>query len=218
MIDKYLPPLNAFSLTPAEDDVIAEAMKSASPWDFKPPTKAEALALKNAKDKILAYHLARHDGNCCYCRSNLNGAGPYMTDREHILPKGQAVFKLLSFTMWNLAASCKRCNLQFKKSDDSFVLDKQDPAKFILSDNYLFIHPNFDLWEDHLCRLAVQVNTENIVLYARAASAKAQFTYDFFDLTGLEIDSFDRAQGLSTIAQASGAVAALRQIAATFGQ
>lgn len=142
-----------------------------------------------------------------------------MTDREHILPKGKPIYKPYSFTMWNLAVACKRCNMQFKKTGDSFVVDKTDPAKFQLSDNYRFVHPNFDHWEQHLTRLAVQVNAENLVIIRRKQDcAKAAFTHEFFNLSKLEVDSFDRAQGLATHGEESTAALEFRELAAAFRQ
>ena len=141
-----------------------------------------------------------------------------MTDREHILPKGNPAYKALSYTLWNLAAACKRCNLQFKRSGDHFVIDCDDPTALQTSDNYRFVHPNFDLWDDHLIRLAVQVNARNIVKILRNDSAKGAYAHEFFNLQDLEIDSFDAAQGLENGAEESAAVIELRKLAATFGQ
>lgn len=218
MTDAYLPALDAFVFAAEESAVVAEAMKSASPWDFEPVTDAEKVALKSAKNKILAYHLLRHGGNCCYCRTNLNGAGPYMTDREHVLPKGRPAYKPYSFTLWNLAAACKRCNMQFKKSGDSFVVDKDDPTKFESSDNYRFVHPNFDRWNDHLKRFAVQDGEMNLVKFVRKQSDKAAFTHQFFDFGGLEVDTFDQAQGLAILGEDSPAAAALRDLITAYRQ
>ncbi len=197
MADPYLPALKDFDLDDDEAAAVASALASDEPWNCKPENQDEMAALKSAKDKILAYHLSRHGGNCCYCRLNLNGAGPYMTDREHILPKGKQVYKPFSYSMWNLAAACKRCNMQFKRSGDAFVIDPDDPSKFQDSGNYRFVHPNFDAYSEHLTRLQAQVDTKNIVIFVKTpGSAKAAYTHDFFALHELQVDSFDKAQGL----------------------
>lgn len=156
MVDRYLPALDDFQLSEEEAAAVGKALETEKPWDWESEDQNELQALKSAKDKILAYHLARHGGNCCYCRLNLNGAGPYMTDREHILLKGKAVYKPLSYAMWNLAAACKRCNMQFKRSGNGFVVDTEDSTKFQDSDNYRFVHPNFDAYSEHLIRLEAQ--------------------------------------------------------------
>lgn len=218
MVDPYLPPLAAFAFDAEEIAVIDLALASEKPWDYVPGSDAEIALLKSAKEKILDIHLQRHGWTCCYCRTNLQGAGPFMTDREHVLPKGKPAYKALSYTPWNLAAACKRCNLQFKRSGDDFVINGEDAASLLASNNYRFVHPNFDLWDDHLIRLAVQVNAQNIVKILRRDSAKAAYAHDFFNLQDLEIDSFDAAQGLGNGAEESAAVTELRKLAEAFGQ
>jgi len=218
MPDPYIPTLDAFTLHDDEAAAIAAALETDDPWGWKPEDEATAETLKGVKRKILAYHLERHGECCCYCRTYLHGAGPFMTDREHVLPKGKAIFKPYSFTMWNLAGSCKRCNLQFKRSGDGFVIDKADEGQFQSSGNYRFVHPNFDRWEDHLTRVSAQANMKNIVMFVRAAgSPKAEYTYDFFGLHNLQVDSFDEAQGLET-PQESELAALVRKLADDFDQ
>lgn len=218
MADPYLPSLAGFAFDVAEIAVIDLALASDKPWDYVPGSDGEIALLKSAKDKILNLHLQRHGWTCCYCRTNLQGAGPFMIDREHILPKGKPAYKALSYTLWNLAAACKRCNLQFKRSGDDFVIDGDDPAALLASDNYRFVHPNFDLWDEHLTRLAVQVNANNIVKILCKNSSKGAYAHDFFNLKDLEIDSFDAAQGLDNMTNETAAVIDLRKLAAAFGQ
>lgn len=218
MTDPYLPSLAAFAFDPAEIAVINLALASSKPWDFVPANTAEIALLKSAKAKILDLHLQRHGWTCCYCRMNLKGAGPFMTDREHILPKGKTAYKSLSYTLWNLAAACKRCNLQFKRSGDGFVINGSDSTALENAGNYRFVHPNFDFWDDHLIRISVQVNAKNIVKILRKDSAKASYTYDFFKLEEFEIDSFDAAQGLDNETEESAAIVELRKLTKAFGQ
>lgn len=218
MTDPYEPQLAGFAFEPEEIAVINLALSCDKPWHFAPCTKAEAALLKCAKQKILDLHLQRHGWTCCYCRANLHGAGPFMTDREHILPKGKPAYKALSYTLWNLAAACKRCNLQFKRSGDDFVIDSDNCDSLQKSESYRFVHPNFDLWDDHLIKLAVQVNSKNIVKIVRRDTHKAEYAYEFFKLHELEIDTFDAAQGLENNAEESAAVTELRRLAQAFGQ
>jgi hypothetical protein len=140
-----------------------------------------------------------------------------MTDREHILPKSK--YKAYVYSIWNLAASCKRCNMQFKKDCDAFVIDKSDAAALQQGENYRLVHPNFDLWDDHLTRLSAQANTKTIVRYVRTeGSAKANYTHSYFGLHELEVDSFDQAQGRSVQDSASGLAFAIRKLVKDFGQ
>jgi hypothetical protein len=215
MNDAYTPAMTALVLTPDEQSAVTAALAKAKPWDD------DNDLIKSVKTKIRTHHLARHDDTCCYCRTILHGAGHFMIDREHILPKGNATYKPYSFATWNLSISCKRCNMQFKGEDDGFVVDKINTASFTSSSNYLLLHPNFDPWDQHLCRDARQINTKYVVKYTLiSTSPKGQYTYDYFDLKGLEIDSFDAAQGVMRAASGSESesVAAARQIAAVHGQ
>ncbi|MEQ5778489.1 hypothetical protein J4E05_23420 [Thalassospira sp. NFXS8] len=218
MVDPYQPPLDDFAYEEDEIAVINLALASEKPWDYVPGTAAEITALKSAKTKILNLHLQRHGCTCCYCRTNLKGAGPFMTDREHILPKSNPAYRALSYTLWNLAAACKRCNMQFKRSGDDFVIDCDNATALAQSDNYRFVHPNFDLWDDHLTRLAVQVNAKNIVKIICRDTDKAAYTYGFFHMKDLEIESFDAAQGLRGRNEESAAVMELRKLVQKFGQ
>ena len=219
MADPYLPALEDFELNADETAAVAKALEDDKPWDWKPEDQKELQALKSAKDKVLAYHLSRHGGNCCYCRLNLNGAGPYMTDREHILPKGKPVYKPFSYSIWNLAAACKRCNMQFKRSGDDFVVDPDDSTKFQDSENYRFVHPNFDAYGKHLIRLQAQADTKNIVIFVKTpGSEKATYTHDFFALHELQVDSFDKAQGLEEENLETELAAKVRALAKEFDQ
>lgn len=218
MVDPYTPLLEEFSFTAAELAIIHLAIASDDPWNYKPATAANLALLKSAKDKILTFHLDRHGWNCCYCRTNLKGAGPFMTDREHILPKGKASYKGLSYTLWNLAAACKRCNMQFKRSSDEFVIDGDDPEALLKSENYRFVHPNFDRWEDHLSRFEFKVNSKNIVKIVSKGSEKAAYAHDFFSLKDFEVDSFDAGQCLDSHDKETAAVMAFLELAKQYDQ
>lgn len=123
------------------------------------------------------------------------GEAKLSIDREHILPKGNQNYRHLSFTMWNLGASCKRCNMLYKGTDEGFIVAGQQSSNLNSSGCYYFIHPNFDLFKDHLGRRSEEVNDTTIVKYTvQNGSEKGEYTYDYFDLKGLEIGSFDTAQ------------------------
>lgn len=215
MSDAYIPEMTTLALTPDEQNAVTAALAKAKPWD------EDNELIKSVKTKIRELHLARHGDTCCYCRTILHGAGHFMIDREHILPKGNATYKPYSFATWNLSISCKRCNMQFKGEDDDFVVDKINAASFTSSNNYQILHPNFDPWDEHLVRDAIQLNTKYVVKYALvSANPKGQYTYLYFDLKSLEINSFDEAQGGKCAApdSESESVAEARRIAAVHGQ
>ena len=217
MPDPYTPLLTAFALDAAESAAVAAAMETADPWGWDSGGADEAAALQSAKNKIRAFHLARHGDTCCYCRSILFGGGHFVIDREHILPKGK--YKPYSYTIWNLSASCKRCNMQYKGSDDSFVVNKVDAALFEAAENYTIVHPNFDKWDDHLDRETYQKNSKILVTYRIVGdSAKGLATYQYFDLEGLVTNSFDEAQGKGGIDAMSEAGLETLALAKAFGQ
>lgn len=193
MPDAYHPRLTEIKLTEDEVAAINAALASPNPW------KVESEYIQSAKNKIRDFHLLRHEENCCYCRMNLHGLGRFTIDREHILPKGKPRYRLLSYTVWNLSASCKRCNMEYKGEDDGFVVNTYKAAEYEKSENYLIVHPSFDEWEQHLSRESKQVNKKNMVKFTIVdGSTKGQYTYDYFNLMGLEIDTFTSAQAANT--------------------
>ncbi len=218
MTDPYTPPLSTFAFTQAEQEVVTAALADPAPWDWSPATAAQKALLKSAKDRILAFHLQRHNSCCCYCRTNLHGAGPFMTDREHVLPKGNDLFRLLAYTPWNLAASCKRCNMQLKKADEQFIVDTIDATKYEDSGNYLFVHPNFDRWSTHLSRKSEQDDEAVLVRYrVKDGSDKGAYTFEYFSLRELETDTLSTAQGRPEPSQTELATQ-VRELAEQYGQ
>lgn len=196
MNDAYAPPLCDFAFSVEEQAAIAAAMLGDKPWDTVSAGHKDAL--KSAKHRIQAYHLKRHKQQCCYCRAILQGGGYFMIDREHILPKSK--YKAFTFEPWNLSVSCKRCNMQFKKDCIAFVIDAQAAGPGDTGANYQLVHPNFDRWEDHLLKATAQAGGDVLVKFSiRSGSPKGTYHYDYFALKELEIDTFDRAQGIEHI-------------------
>lgn len=196
MVDLYTPKLSSLVWTDDEKNAIAAALKVAKPWNEKAPALAHVKGtLKIVKLKLLQLHLARQGNTCCYCRTVLKGGGHFMIDREHVMPKRK--YRQLAYAIGNISVCCKRCNMQFKGERLSFVRDKTKiEANHMNSDEYLFIHPNYDFWFSHMTRIALQINDALFVFYKFSATdAKAAFTYDFFALNELEVESFNSAQG-----------------------
>jgi 5-methylcytosine-specific restriction endonuclease McrA len=215
MSDAYEPKLAELVFSQDEADAITAALKTATPWDVKNDF------IKSAKGKIRDHHLVRHGNTCCYCRTILHGGGHFMIDREHILPKGTLTYRSFCYESWNLSVSCKRCNMQFKGEDIDFVVDKLNPANFQKKENYSFVHPNFDEWEQHLSRVAEQVNRNILVKYTIVNdSEKGKYTYKYFDLKALEVNSFDKAQGIvkNNDEEITESMAEARTIAISYGQ
>lgn len=209
MADAYIPTLEDLSLSENEKTAIEVALGQANAWDHDCAELSHVKAdLVSAKNKLVDHHLARHRGTCCYCRTVLAGTGPFQRDREHILPKGK--FPELSYDPANLSVSCKRCNMEYKKEKTDFVLNEatillnyEDPTR------YFFIHPNFDRYEDYIMRTMVQAGASYVVTYAFISQvAKAQFTFDFFNLGEIQKDNWDAAQGLAKVREITDSVEA----------
>jgi hypothetical protein len=218
MVDRYVPTLEAFVVSEDEQSAITSALATADPWGWA-PGGAQQATLVAWKSRIRTYHLQRHAVRCCYCRKNLHGEFSYVIDREHVLPKSVPGFRSLSYTMWNLGASCKRCNMQYKGSKIDFVVDPHNQEVLEDPANYRLIHPNFDLYSEHMERAAVEVNDTVVVKYSVVGgSAKGTFTHGYFNLNDLEVGSFDKAQGIEKISElGEGALEAAR-LAQQFGQ
>lgn len=152
--------------------------------------------LSKIKNKIKDYYIENQRHVCCYCSRNIYGEFRMSIDIEHILPKSK--YLPFMFHMSNLAVSCKRCNINIKGSRVDFIGEKADIEKSpFVSTNYLFIHPNLDVYEDHLLYICKQRNRQIKVFYSVVDnSAKGHFTLNFFKLERLVIDSFDEAQGI----------------------
>jgi uncharacterized protein (TIGR02646 family) len=148
----------------------------------------------NIKNKIKENLRASQDEQCCYCRRNTDGEFKMVLDIEHILPRSK--FKNLMFSPLNLSVSCKRCNMNIKRDDISFVVDvnviKTSP---FLSKNYKFIHPNLDSYFNHLKYYALTINNNKIIKY-NSQTKKGEFHYDYFKLYQLEVKSCNSIQGM----------------------
>lgn len=140
-------------------------------------------------------HFRSIKNECCYCKKNFTGEFNMVIDIEHILPKSR--FEDLMFTIFNLNIACKRCNMNVKNEKVDFLVDLaltranlQDPSL------YRFIHPNFDIYDKHLNYIFNIDNQKKVIKYIVVGeSKKGKFTYDYFRLNELEIDSLNQSQG-----------------------
>lgn len=150
------------------------------------------------KRKIKTYLLPAANYCCCYCRRSMHQWHGLTIDTEHVLPKGK--FPQYTFRMENLNISCKRCNMGIKREDIKFYIGAETDPEPFKSEHYRIIHPNCDAVEDHLAFLSFQFNTKLMVKYQIIrGSLKGSETYRYFELSKLEINSFDEAQGLEAV-------------------
>lgn len=152
--------------------------------------------LDTIKRKIKSHHLERQENCCCYCNRNIHGEFKMVIDIEHILPKSK--YLRYMFTQKNLSVACKRCNMNIKKSDLEFLKFPINSAskRVFRSGFYKFIHPNLDKYDSHLMLNNVQRGRKRLIKYNVVnESRKGAFTYKYFKLEALELNSFDIAQG-----------------------
>jgi uncharacterized protein (TIGR02646 family) len=152
--------------------------------------------LKDFKRKIKEYNRYLQGEQCCYCRKNFGDEFNMVIDIEHILPKGK--YKSLMFETFNLSIACKRCNMEIKGEDISFITDNDavtnDPKN---SDHYKLIHPNLDDYFTHIRYVVRTINAKTIVKYKILNnSLKGNFTYKYFELSEIESESYSQAQGI----------------------
>jgi hypothetical protein len=151
------------------------------------------------KNGFKSYYRLKNNEQCCYCKRDTQDEFNMVLDIEHILPKSK--YRKFMFTKVNLSVSCKRCNMVIKGEDISFIENTNKVnAKYHKSNQYKFIHPNLDKYFEHLEYLCLIVNNQKIKKYVVVnSSAKGAYTYSYFDLMKLEIDSISKAQGLQSI-------------------
>ena len=177
-----------FILTRDDVKLIAEAkIRGGNIW--------EDGSLDQVKQKIKDHFLIKTQDQCCYCRKNFTGEFRFVIDIEHILPK--SIYPELIFELVNLSVSCKRCNMKIKRENTAFLIDPigvvnqiGDPSQYLIS------HPNLDNYFEHMTRLTQTVNDKKSVKYIPLTD-KGIYTYAFFKLHQLEIDTLNIAQGIT---------------------
>lgn len=156
----------------------------------------ESDLLTEFKRKIKDYNRYLQSHQCCYCRRSLADEFNMVIDLEHVLPKKH--FKHLMFEIFNISVSCKRCNMEIKKEDISFITDldalEKNPQNTKL---YKILHPNLDNYFKHIEYIVKTVNTKSIVKYKILdESIKGEFTYRYFELSEIENETYNQAQGI----------------------
>ncbi|MFN8283999.1 MAG: hypothetical protein U0U67_12340 [Chitinophagales bacterium] len=150
--------------------------------------------LDRLKTKIKNSFTTQDVSQCCYCARLFNGEFNMVIDIEHVLP--QQSFPTERFIIPNLNIACKRCNMEIKKGDTSFIVNTAVMGtNYYQSHHYLFIHPNLDVYTRHIVLKTVRSGGLIFIKYILKDKHKAQYTYDYFLLKELEIDTINNAQG-----------------------
>lgn len=184
-----------------EKKLIEDALTKIKPWNDE--------KTKDVRNKIHSFHLALKKKFCCYCQQNFHGEFKLVIDPEHILPA--SVYPHYSYSIWNLSVACKRCNMLIKKARTDFL--NTNHANEQESEHYFLVHPNFDSYNQHLKKCMVQEGDEILVKYRIISTDKGDYTFRYFRLSELEIDSFNSAQGIQTAPQDSEAALEVRALA-----
>ncbi|PHR63350.1 MAG: HNH endonuclease [Idiomarina sp.] len=178
------------TFTDAEKIAMQEASgRGHAAWDRNPD-------LATLKAKIKSFSLIKTGNRCCYCGRNIHGEFGMVIDIEHILPK--SIYPKYMFRGCNLSVSCKRCNMNIKRSKTDFLSGDgtKKTGKLFRSKLYKFIHPNLDKYDSHLLLISSQVGRKVMLKYMVVdESRKGAYTYRYFKLERLEKNNFDMAQG-----------------------
>lgn len=151
-------------------------------------------ALERLKTKIKDHYILNNTSKCCYCSRLFHGEFRMVIDIEHILP--QAHFTSERFSIQNLNVACKRCNMGIKKDDRTFIHTSLTIRDFYNSVHYKFIHPNLDVYTNHLLLKTIRIGDSIFNKYIIKNQEKGLFTYEYFELKKLEIDTINKLQGI----------------------
>lgn len=153
-------------------------------------------SINEIKRRIKLYFRNVNSEQCCYCKRDLQDEFNLVIDIEHILPKGNVLFRQFMFDIENLNISCKRCNMKIKNKRVDFIVDLNNIIPdYKVSSKYLFIHPNFDNYFDHIDYESTIKNNKKLIKYI-AKTEKGAFTYDYFHLDKIEINTLNIVQGV----------------------
>ncbi|MCX2454164.1 hypothetical protein OQX61_23035 [Pedobacter sp. PLR] len=154
----------------------------------------ENVLLTNVKRKIKTHYLGVTTEQCCYCKRDMRDEFMMVIDIEHVLPKSQ--FPDYMFELFNLSVSCKRCNMLIKGDSTEFLFDRAtvslQPRD---TEQYRLIHPNLDDYFENIEYIVQIKNNKKSIKYLQL-KPKGVYTYSFFRLDKLEVNTLNNAQGI----------------------
>jgi 5-methylcytosine-specific restriction endonuclease McrA len=118
-----------------------EDRKSGEYWD-----DSDGKDLKKIKKNIKTFYIESQGYTCPYCRQKIEVDHNAVWDAEHIIPKDK--FPQFLFSPLNLCVACKDCNLA--KLNKNVLKNKNRKTLPIKNDDYIFIHPNLDIYAKHM--------------------------------------------------------------------
>lgn len=151
--------------------------------------------LERLKRKIKDNFIFNDTSKCCYCSRLFVGEFRMVIDIEHVLP--QQAFQSEMFNLLNLNVSCKRCNMEIKNDNIDFIQNIEAMGTDYYNPiHYKIIHPNLDNYENHLLLKTIRSGDLIFIKYIKQNELKGKYTYDYFELEDLEIDTINQAQGI----------------------
>lgn len=179
---------NPFSFTDEDYNNIKDAINDGGKiW--------ENPKLNDVKSKIKKYFRKINNEQCCYCRKDTTDEFNMVLDIEHVLPKSN--YRKFMFTPFNLNVSCKRCNMKIKGERTDFIVDIDNiESNANNSSQYHFSHPNLDNYFLNIEYHVEIYNNKKLIKY-KCLTPKGFYTYDFFKLRQMEVNSLNKAQGIA---------------------
>ncbi|MBA0462126.1 hypothetical protein D7Y60_16355 [Stenotrophomonas maltophilia] len=158
-------------------------------------------ALLPVRSRIRGFHRVIQNEKCCYCRKWFADDHALAVDIEHVLPKSR--YRSLAIKPINLSVACKRCNMHIKKDRVDFIvgaLNFSSDEDIATSSRYSIVHPNIDVYRDHIDPIFVISESGTFVRYTiQNNSRKGAGTVEYFELRALERDTLNQIQGLSDV-------------------
>lgn len=101
----------------------------------------------SAVRKVIKDHYIKEQSQrCCYCQHQIQTNNNAVWDCEHIISRDNR--PEFMFEPRNLAISCKDCNIA--KAEQNVLRNKEQKTFPIKPENYLVVHPHFDVYVEHL--------------------------------------------------------------------
>lgn len=174
--------------TPEElSNIDAALAPDGGDWDDK--------QVAEIRTKIKDYYIKIDFSQCCYCGTIFKGIHRMNIDVEHILPKSR--FRAITFDEMNVNVACKKCNLTSKGQKIDFLHNPVAMGTdYYKSSHYKFIHPNLDIYTDHLRIITSRNGNTLLHKYIIRNENKGRYTYNYFHLKDFEINYINVAQGI----------------------
>lgn len=189
-----------FRVSPSERRAIRWALNKKSPWSVDAQNNPLRLnphskSISSFKKRIKSFYLEKQEYSCCYCKTLLNGRN-IESDREHIIAR--SMMESLTFHPFNLAISCKTCNMSVKSTNKFHIRNWRRSGKVPYMDisdprNYNIVHPNIHNWYDHIDLHSMQ-NNASVARFYYPKTHRGRFTYKFFQLHNFEVARNTNAQ------------------------